>query len=81
MPEEGFWDFCQAGNTTQDVDQSINGNRLISYQEYIGKQVRRLVNDNQTELYKIWTEPEKRQHFVRELEKSGITFDGFHRVY
>jgi len=63
------------GETVLIFDQSINGNRLISYQEYTGEQVRRLVNDNQTELYKIWTEPEKRQHFVRELEKRGITFE------
>ncbi len=61
-------------------DQSINGNRLISYQEYTGEQVRRLVNDNQTELYKIWTQPENRQHFVKELEKRGITFDHLKEV-
>jgi len=56
-------------------DQSIDGNRLISYQDYTGEQVRRIVNDEQTQLYKIWTEPEKRQHFVAELQKRGITFE------
>ena len=55
-------------------DQSIDGNRLISYQDYTGETVRRLVNDEQTQLYKIWTEPEKRKHFVAELEKHGVTF-------
>lgn len=68
------------GETVLIFDQSINGNRLISYQEYTGEQVRRLVNDNQTELYKIWTQPENRQHFVRELEKRGITFDHLKEV-
>ena len=53
----------------------MNGNRLISYQDYTAEQVRRIVNDNQTELYKIWTEPEKRQHFVNELKKVGVTFE------
>ncbi len=68
------------GETVLIFDQSINGNRLISYQEYTGEQVRRLVNDNQTELYKIWTQPENRLHFVRELEKRGITFDHLKEV-
>lgn len=62
------------GEAVLIFDQSISGNRLISYQDYTGEQVRRLVNDNQTQLYKIWTEPENRQHFVKELEKRGITF-------
>jgi len=55
-------------------DQSIDGNRLISYQDYTGETVRRLVNDEQTQLLKIWIEPEKRKHFVKELERRGVTF-------
>ena len=63
------------GESVLIFDQSMNGNRLISYQDYTAEQVRRIVNDNQTELYKIWTEPEKRQHFVNELKKVGVTFE------
>jgi type I restriction enzyme R subunit len=62
------------GESVLIFDQSINGNRLISYQDYTGEQVRRLVNDEQKQLYKIWTEPEKRKHFVDTLQKRGITF-------
>ena len=62
------------GESVLIFDQSINGNRLISYQDYTGEQVRRLVNDEQNQLYKIWVEPEKRKHFVNELQKRGITF-------
>lgn len=64
-----------SGESVMIFDQSIDGNRLISYQDYTGTQVRRLVNDDQTKLYKIWTEPEKRQHFVLELQKVGVTFE------
>ena len=63
------------GESVLIFDQSINGNKLISYQDYTAEQVRRLVNDDQTKLYKIWTEPENRQHFVRDLEKRGVTFE------
>jgi type I restriction enzyme, R subunit len=56
-------------------DQSIDGNRLISNQDYTGEQVRRIVNDEQTQLYKIWTNPKDRKHFVDELQKRGITFE------
>lgn len=62
------------GEAVLIFDQSIDGNRLITYQDYTGETVRRLVNDEQTQLYKIWTEPEKRKHFVSELEKHGVTF-------
>ena len=44
------------GESVLIFDQSMNGNRLISYQDYTAEQVRRIVNDNQTELYKIWTD-------------------------
>ena len=63
------------GESVLIFDQSINGNRLISYQDYTGETVRRLVNDEQTEMYKIWTNPENRQHFVKKLEDRGISFD------
>jgi len=63
------------GESVMIFDQSINGNRLISYQDYTAEQVRRIVNDDETQLYKIWTEPEKRQHFVDELKKVGVTFE------
>jgi len=68
------------GESVLIFDQSIDGNRLISYQDYTGEQVRRLVNDNQTQLYKIWTEPEKRKHFVEELNKHGITFEHLREI-
>ncbi len=62
------------GESVLIFDQSINQNRLISYQDYTGETVRRLVNDEQTKLYKIWTDPEKRQHFVKQLEERGVSF-------
>lgn len=68
------------GESVLIFDQSINGNRLISYQEYTGEQVKRIVNDDKTQLYKIWTDPENRQHFVKELEKRGITFTHLQEV-
>ena len=63
------------GESVMIFDQSINGNRLISYQDYTAQQVRRIVNDDQTKLYKIWTEPEKRLHFIGELQKVGVSFE------
>jgi len=61
-------------------DQSIDGNRLISYQDYTGETVRRLVNDEQKELYKIWTEPENRQSFVNKLKERGVSFEHLREV-
>ena len=61
-------------------DQTINGNRLISYQDYTGETVRRLTNDEQVELYRIWTNPENRQHFVKELESRGINFENLREI-
>lgn len=63
------------GEKVMIFDQTMNQNKLIQYQDYTGQQVRRIVNDNQTQLFKIWTEPEKRRHFVHELQKVGVTFD------
>ena len=63
------------GESVLIFDQTMDKNRLIRYVDYTGEQVRRIVNDEQTELYKIWTEPEKRKHFVAELEKIGVTFE------
>jgi len=63
------------GETVYIFDETIQKERLISYTDYTGETVRRLVNDEESELYKIWTEPEKRQHFVKELQSRGITFD------
>lgn len=61
-------------------DQSINGNKLISYQDYTGEMVRRLVNEEQRELHKIWTNPEDRQHFVRKLKERGVTFEHLREI-
>lgn len=63
------------GESVLIFDQSMDKNRLISYQDYTAEQVRRIINDDQTQLFKIWTEPEKRQHFVNELNKVGVTFE------
>jgi len=68
------------GESVLIFDQSIDGNRLISYQDYTGETVRRLINDNQTELYKIWTDPENRKHFVKELENRGVSFEHLREI-
>lgn len=63
------------GESVLIFDQSTNANRLIKYQDYTAEQVRRIVNNDETQMYKIWTEPEKRAHFMNELEKVGVTFE------
>ena len=68
------------GESVLIFDQSIDGNRLISYQDYTGETVRRLVNDEQRELYRIWTEPENRQSFVNKLTERGISFEHLREV-
>jgi len=68
------------GESVLIFDQSIDGNRLISYQDYTGETVRRLINDKETELHKIWTEPENRKHFVKELENRGVTFEHLREI-
>jgi len=68
------------GESVYIFDETINQHKLISYQDYTGEQVRRLVNDDQTQLYKIWIEPEKRSHFVKELEKRGVTFEHLREI-
>lgn len=68
------------GESVLIFDQSINGNRLISYQDYTGEQVRRLVNDEETKLHYIWTHPEDRKKFVKELEKFGVTFEHLREI-
>ena len=62
------------GESVLIFDQSINGNKLVSYQDYTGETVRRLTNDEQRQLHEIWTNPDRRQHFVGELKKRGVTF-------
>jgi type I restriction enzyme, R subunit len=57
-------------------DQTMNKNRLISYEDFTGETVRRLVNDDERQLYQIWTDPEeKRPKFIKDLEHRGITFE------
>ena len=68
------------GESVLIIDPSIDGNRLISYQDYTKETVRRLINDNQTELYKLWTNPENRQHFVKKLEDRGINFEHLREI-
>ena len=55
-------------------DQTMGKHRLISYQEYTGETVRRLVVDFDMDLNEIWLDPDRRVHFIRELERRGITF-------
>ena len=68
------------GESVHIFDQSIDGNRLISYVDYTGETVKRLVNDDQRELHKIWINPDERTHFVKELEKRGVTFGHIREV-
>ena len=57
-------------------DQTMAKNRLISYEDFTGETVRRLVNDDERQLYQIWTDPEeKRPKFIKDLESRGITFE------
>ena len=62
------------GESVLIFDQSIDGNRLITYQDYTGETVRRLIQNERRELYKIWTNPEDRMHFVKKLESRGVSF-------
>jgi len=62
------------GESVLIFDQSMDKHRLVSYQDYTGETVKRLVNDEQRPLREIWTNPERRQHFVRKLEERGVTF-------
>ena len=62
------------GESVLIFDETIKRNKLISYQDYTGESVRRLVDIEQRQLRDIWTNPERRKHFVGELEKRGITF-------
>ena len=68
------------GETVYIFDQTINKHRLISYTDYTGETVRRLVNDEESQLYEIWTDPEKRQHFVKELQSRGVTFEHLREI-
>jgi len=68
------------GETVHIFDQSIDRNRLISYVDYTGETVKRLVNDDERKLHNIWVNPEERKHFVHELEKRGVTFEHLREV-
>ncbi len=68
------------GESVLIFDQSIDGNRLITYQNYTKETVRRLINDDQTELYKLWTNPENRKHFVEKLKTRGINFEHLREI-
>jgi type I restriction enzyme, R subunit len=61
------------GESVKIFDQTMGKPRLISYQDYTGETVRRLVNDFEMNLNQIWIDPEKRNHFILELERRGIT--------
>ena len=68
------------GELVYIFDETIQKNRLISYTDYTGETVRRLVNDEESQLYKIWTEPEKREHFVKDLQSRGVTFEQLREI-
>ena len=68
------------GESVWIFDQSIKGHRFITYQDYTGETVRRLINEEQRDLYQIWTNPERRQHFVKKLEKRGVTFENLREI-
>lgn len=68
------------GESVQIFDQTTGNNRLISYTDYTGETVKKLVNDDQKELYNIWTNPERRKHFVNELKDRGITFNNLKEI-
>jgi len=64
------------GEMVYIFDQTMNKNRLVSYEDFTGETVRRLVNDDERQLYQIWTDPEnKRPKFVKDLASRGITFE------
>jgi type I restriction enzyme R subunit len=64
------------GEMVYIFDQTMNKNRLVSYEDYTGETVRRLVNDDERQLYQIWTDPEdKRPKFIKDLASMGITFE------
>ena len=68
------------GESVMIFDPALGVHKLITYQDYTGETVRRLVNDYQMQLEQIWINPEKRQHFVNELEKRGITLNHLRQV-
>ena len=68
------------GEEVRIFDQSIDGNRLVSYVDYTGETVKRLVDDDERKLHNIWINPEKRKHFVHKLEERGVTFEHLREV-
>src|SRR2546428_1975806 len=68
------------GESVMIFDPALGNHRLITYQDYTGETVKRLVNDYQMDLKQIWVNPEKRQHFVMELERRGITLNHLRQI-
>ena len=68
------------GEMVYIFDETIQKNKLISYTDYTAETVRRLVNDEESQLYQIWTEPEKREHFVKDLQSRGVTFEQLREI-
>ena len=53
--------------TVKVIDLATGGHRLLTYQQYTGETVKRLVKDFEMDLKCILVDPEKRNHFVKEL--------------
>jgi type I restriction enzyme R subunit len=57
-----------------------NGHRLLSFEQFTANTVKRLESDFDMELKQIWSDIDKRKHFVQELERRGITITHIQQI-
>ena len=62
------------GVSVRIFDETADRPRLLSYTDYTAEKVRKLTN-NPSALTQIWADTKKRQWFITELQKVGITFE------
>ena len=62
------------------IDSSTGELKIVSFEDYAGRNVRLIAGDMAKDLQNIWSNLEKRRHFESELERAGITMNHVRQI-
>ena len=62
------------------IDSSTGELKIVSFEDYAGRNVRLIAGDMARDLQNVWSNLEKRRHFESELERAGITMNHVRQI-
>jgi len=62
------------------IDNSTGELKIVTFEDYAGRNVRLIAGDLPKDLQNIWVDLEKRRHFESELERAGITMNHVRQI-